>query len=80
MRIDKHLPALVLAAMLGTALSACQRQEVPSTRIDFGLPAPPGERFGTAPVPGTNAEQSPGTGGSFDPGHPPARGPGLIEI
>jgi hypothetical protein len=81
MRIDKRLPGLALAAILGATLIACQRQEMPSTRIDLGLPAVPDGRFSAPLAPGANREQAapPGFGGTFDPHHPPTRRPGLIE-
>ena len=80
MRIDKCLPGLALAAILGTALIGCERHETPATRTDLGLPALPSGRFGVPPAPGGNGEQpvSPGSGGSFDPHRPPA--PRLILI
>lgn len=77
MRIDKCLPALLLAAMLGTALSACERQPTPSAGGTAHLPTMPGERFGAPSGPGLG-ERKPGSGEAYDPHHPPPPRPALI--
>ncbi len=79
MRIDKSLPALLLAAILGTALSACQRQPTPSAR-GVDLPTLHGERFGAPPGPGVGEDKParPGSGQGFDPHHRRPPGPVLI--
>lgn len=82
MRINKSLSALLLAALLGTALTACQRQEMPP-RSDFGLPLPKGERSGAPLGPDATVKTppQPGAGEAVDPHHPwIKKQPGLIEI
>lgn len=64
MRIEKSLPPLVVAAMLGAALIGCQRQETPLPKSDIVLPS-----FQGAPPLGPGAAQE-----------APRREPGLIEI
>ncbi|HJV92508.1 MAG TPA: hypothetical protein VJ572_03480 [Azonexus sp.] len=78
MRIDKSLPPLVVAAMLGAALIGCQRQETPLPKSDIVLPSLQGGPFG--PGAGQELPLRPGAGESIDSQHPPLRRPGLIEI
>lgn len=83
MRIEKSLPPLVVAAMLGAALIGCQRQEIPLPKSEIVLPLIQGEqRFGAPLGPGAIQElpPRPGAGESIDSQHPPLRRPGLIEI
>ena len=39
MRIHTSVPALVLAALLGSTLIGCQRQETPYPKSEIGLPS-----------------------------------------
>jgi len=48
MRIDKRVPALMLAAMLATALVGCQRKDVPSPKSDVVAPLTQGDSSGDA--------------------------------
>jgi hypothetical protein len=77
MRSDNRLPALLLAAVLGTALIGCQRQETPSMDRGTRLPLIHGERFGAPPM-GAETPAGPGTGQGLPPNHPPIRKPALI--
>lgn len=81
MRIEKCLPPLVVAAMLGIALIGCQRQDTPQPKSDIALPMFQGEpRFGAPLGPGQELPRHPGAGETMDSQHPPLRRPGLIEI
>lgn len=77
MRIDNRLPALVLAAVLGTALLGCQRQATPAMGSGGGVPLKHGERFGAPPA-GAEQPAGPGYGDGLGPHHPPVRRPVLI--
>lgn len=81
MRSYKSLLALLLAAVLGTVLTACQREEIPSPKSEPGLPLPQGERIGAPPGPGASDKKllQPGAGEGVDPHHPWRRPAGLIE-
>ncbi|HSG24151.1 MAG TPA: hypothetical protein VLA64_14475 [Azonexus sp.] len=81
MRIDKSLSALLLAAMLDTALTGCQRQEMPPPKSELGLPLPQGERFGAPFGPPATDKNSPRPSArdAVDPHHPWMRRQGLIE-
>jgi hypothetical protein len=77
MQNANRLPALVLAAVLGTALIGCQRQATPSTGSGAGVPMMHGERFGAPPA-GAQQPAAPGHGDGLGPHHPPVRRPVLI--
>lgn len=80
MRLDQSLSALLLAAMLGSAMTACQRQPTPPPLSEAGWP--PGERSVVRPGPSAVQpnQPRPGAGEAVEP--PPARGlrPAGIEI
>lgn len=83
MRIDKSLSALLLAAILGTALTACQRQEMPPPKSHPGLPLPQSERSDAPLGPDATVKipPRPGAGEAVDPHHPwLKKQPSQIEI
>lgn len=73
MRIDRNVQVLVLAALLGSGASACQREEIPSPKADVVAPAMPGDRLGA----GDENRARPGARDAHEPQRIPARQRGL---